>query len=408
MQGKAQSPELGGAGSHPMANILTINGGSSSIRFALFACDDPPRRLLQGKIERVGSAKADLVIAGGEQPSITKVKAHDSRSAIDSLAAWLSQHAGQAVDAIGHRVVHGLDRMTPERVSVGVLKALKRLKPYDPEHLPREIELIESLARRYRRAPQVVCYDTAFHRDMPQVAKLLALPRRYLRRGIRRYGFHGLSYTYLLEALKGLGDPAAVGGRVILAHLGSGASMAAVRCGHCIDTSMGFTPTAGFMMSTRSGDLDPGIMGYLARRERLSSARLQRLVNHESGLLGVSGISGDVRDLLACETKDFRAEEALDLFSYQVRKWLGAFTATLGGLDTLVFSGGVGENSAPMRARICQGLGFFGIELDEERNARHAAVISRGDAGVCVRVIPTDEEMVIARTTQDVLQLNRK
>jgi acetate kinase len=254
----------------------------------------------------------------------------------------------------------------------------------------------------------VVCYDTAFHRDMPQVAQLLPIPRRYLRRGIRRYGFHGLSYTYLLEELQRLGDPAAGTGRVILAHLGSGASMAAVKAGRCIDTSMGFTPAAGFMMSTRSGDLDPGLMGYLARHEHLSSAKLQRLVNHESGLLGVSGISGDVRDLLACEGKDFRAEAALELFCYQARKWLAGFAAALGGLDTLVFSGGIGENAAPIRARICQDLAFLGIELDEERNAQHAPLISRGTAPVRVRVIPTDEEIVIARTTQEVLQLNRK
>ena len=391
-----------------MANILTINGGSSSIRFALYLSGAPPRRILQGKIERVGSAKADLIVAGVAASKPAKFKATDSKSAIASLADWLSHHAGHSVDAIGHRVVHGLDRMTPERVSGPVLKALKRLKPYDPEHLPREIELIESLARQYRRVPQVVCYDTWFHRDMPQVAQLLPIPRRYLRRGIRRYGFHGLSYTYLMETLQHLGDPAAGSGRVILAHLGSGASMAAVKSGCCIDTSMGFTPTAGFMMSTRSGDLDPGLMGYLARRERLSSARLQRLVNHECGLLGVSGISGDVRDLLACEARDFRAEQALDLFCYQVQKWLGAFTAALGGLDTLVFAGGIGENAAPVRARICRGMGFFGIELDEERNARHAAVISAGGSRACVRVIATDEEAVIARTTQEVLQRNRK
>lgn len=391
-----------------MANILTINGGSSSIRFALYASGDPPRQMLQGKIERVGSAKAELRVAGSEAAKTFKIKATDSKSVIASLADWLNHHAGHSIDAIGHRVVHGLDRMTPERVSGAVLKALKRLKPYDPEHLPREIELIESLARRYRRAPQVVCYDTAFHRDMPEVAQLLPIPRRYLRRGIRRYGFHGLSYTYLLERLKDLGDPAARDGRVILAHLGSGASMAAVRAGRCIDTSMGFTPAAGFMMSTRSGDLDPGLMGYLARREHLSSAKLQRLVNHESGLLGVSGSSGDVRDLLACEARDFRAEQALELFCYQVRKWLGAYSASLGGLDTLVFAGGIGENAAPIRARICQGLGFLGIELDAALNARHAAVISASDSRVSVRVIATDEEAVIARTTQEVLQLNRK
>jgi acetate kinase len=251
----------------------------------------------------------------------------------------------------------------------------------------------------------VACFDTAFHRTMPRVATLLPIPRRYEAQGVRRYGFHGLSYEFLMEELAHLADPAATKGRVILAHLGNGASLAAVRDGKSIDTSMGFTPTAGLVMSSRSGDLDPGLVSYLARTEQMSAAQFQKMVNHESGLLGVSETSSDMRDLLERETQDIRAAEAVALFCYQAKKWIGAFAAALGGLDTLVFAGGIGENAPPVRERICDGLGFLGVELDRERNVKNAPLISSDTVRVKVRVIHTDEELMIARSTARVLNL---
>jgi acetate kinase len=383
-----------------MPNVLTINGGSSSIRFAIFDASQPPKRLLQGKMDRIGSDDASLTVddGGGSGPTHIKAEIKESAAAIDFLLDWLeSQPLFKTLGGVGHRVVHGMLHTEPERVTTALLNELKSIVPFDPEHMPREIELIEALQRRRSRLPQVVCFDTAFHRSMPRVATQLPIPRRYAARGIQRYGFHGLSYTFLMRELARLGDPAAARGRVILAHLGSGASLAAVRDGRCVDTSMGFTPTAGLVMGTRSGDLDPGLVSYLAATDAMSAGRFQTMVNHESGLLGVSETSADVRDLLARETSDPRAAEALALFCYQARKWIGAFAAALGGVDTLVFAGGIGENAAPVRRRICDGLNFLGIQIDDAANCRHAQRISTGSgSSVTVRVIRTDEESVIA------------
>jgi acetate kinase len=296
-----------------------------------------------------------------------------------------------------------MQHTAPELVTGELLEELHRISPYDPDHLPREIELIEAFRQRHPRLPQVACFDTAFHRTMPRVAKLLPIPRRYDAKGVQRYGFHGLSYAYLMEELARLGDPAATAGRVILAHLGNGASLAAVRDGKSIDTSMGFTPTAGLVMSTRSGDLDPGLAPYLARTERMTTKQIYEMVNHESGLLGVSETSSDMRDLLAQEAHDIRAAEAVALFCYQAKKWIGAFAAALGGIDTLVFAGGIGENAPPVRARICDGLGFLGVELNKARNAESAGMISMEAGRVTVRVIRTDEDLMIARSVRAIL-----
>jgi acetate kinase len=382
-----------------MPSVLTINGGSSSIRFAIFEAGQPPRRLLQGKMDRIGSAEPSLTVDHGGDSAPTHIKAaiKDSAAAIDYLLDWLeSQPLFKTLDGVGHRVVHGMLHTSPERVTTALLNELKSIVPFDPEHMPREIELIEALQRRCSQLPQVVCFDTAFHRSMPRVATQLAIPRRYAAKGIQRYGFHGLSYTFLMRELTRLGDPAAARGRVILAHLGSGASLAAVRDGRCIDTSMGFTPTAGLVMGTRSGDLDPGLVSYLALTNAMNAMQFQTMVNHESGLLGISETSADVRDLLARESSDARAAEALALFCYQAKKWIGSFAAALGGVDTLVFAGGIGENAAPVRKRICEGLNFLGIEIDDEANGRHAQRISTDTGSVTVRVIRTDEESVIA------------
>jgi acetate kinase len=389
-----------------MPNVLTINGGSSSIRFAIFEASRPPRRLLQGIMERIASDDASLTIDHGAGQAAVHIKVPKDRvKAIDFLMDWLeSQPLFKTLDGVGHRVVHGMLHTHPERVTAELLNELKGIIPFDPEHLPREIELIEALRRRDSRLPQAVCFDTAFHRSMPRVATQLPIPRRYEARGIQRYGFHGLSYTFLMQELARL-DPAAAHGRVILAHLGSGASLAAVRNGHCIDTSMGFTPTAGLVMGTRSGDLDPGLMSYLAVTDAMTAMQFQTLVNHESGLLGLSETSADVRDLLDRETSDPRAAEALALFCYQVKKWIGSFAAALAGVDTLVFAGGIGENAAPVRERICAGLDFLGIDIDETANSRHAQQISTEESSVTVRVIRTDEESVIAALSIAVLEL---
>jgi len=392
-----------------MPTVLIINAGSSSIRFAIFEASEPPKRLLQGKIERIGSSNASLTadVGVGSSPIEIKVELEEHGTAIDFLLDWLeSQPLFKALKGVGHRVVHGMLHTAPERVTKELLDELKSIIPFDPEHMPREIDLIEALQRRYRQLPQVVCFDTAFHRSMPRVATQLPIPRRYAEHGVQRYGFHGLSYTFLMQELGRLGDPAAARGRVILAHLGSGASHAAVRNGRCIDTSMGFTPTAGLVMGTRSGDLDPGLMGYLASTDSMTAAQFQTMVNHESGLLGISETSADVRDLLAREPDDPRAAEALALFCYQAKKWIGSFAAALGGVDTLVFAGGIGENAAPVRKRICEGLNFLGIEIDDEANGRHAQRISTGTgSSVTVRVIRTDEESVIAALTIPLLGL---
>ncbi|MEI7902550.1 MAG: acetate/propionate family kinase, partial [bacterium] len=342
----------------------------------------------------------------GNQQGSLSIAVSDHTSAASFLIDWLEEQNGfSSVRAVGHRVVHGMQHTASELVTQELLDELHRLRPYDPEHLPREIELIEAFRQRHPKLPHVACFDTAFHRTMPRVARLLPIPRRFDAKGIQRYGFHGLSYAYLMEELARLGDPAASKDRVILAHLGNGASLAAVRDGKSIDTSMGFTPTAGLPMSTRSGDLDPGLVSYLARTEQMTATQFHQMVNHESGLLGVSEISSDMRDLLAQEAGDVRAAEAVALFCYQAKKWIGSFAAALGGLDTLVFAGGIGENAPLVRARICEGLSFLGIELNESRNAETAGVISADASRVTVRVIRTDEEWMIAKAVCRVLGL---
>lgn len=382
--------------------ILTINGGSSSIKFALFTADDSLRRILAGSIERIGSSEAVMQVKGQDPADnfSRSVPARDHTAAVAILMDWIEEHLGQeALTAVGHRVVHGGPKYSePQRITAEMVEELHRLSPFDPEHLPEEILLTEAFHRRFPDLPQVACFDTAFHHDLPRVARLLPIPRRYEAQGVRRYGFHGLSYAFLMGELARLAGTEAAQGRVILAHLGNGASLAAVRDGKSVDTSMGFTPTAGVPMSTRSGDLDPGLLWYLACTEGLDAKRFNEMVNHESGLLGVSETSSDLRDLLERETQDVRAAEAVALFCYQVKKWIGAFAAALGGVDTLVFAGGIGENASVVRGRICEGLEFLGIELAEKRNAESAGVISAAASRVTVRVIHTDEELMIARS----------
>jgi acetate kinase len=382
--------------------ILTLNGGSSSIKFALFGVGQAPQKILEGVIDRIALSEATLTVRG-VHPSdcITRsVVVPNYDVAVHVLMDWLEERCQHhAWLAIGHRVVHGGSKYSaPERITVQMLEELHRLSSMDPEHLPGEVLLMEAFYRKFPKLLQIACFDTAFHHTLPRVAQILPIPRRFEAQGVRRYGFHGLSYEFLLTELGNVAGVAASQGRVILAHLGNGASLTAALDGKSIDTSMGFTPAAGVPMSTRSGDLDPGLVGYLARTEGFDAKRFNEMINLQSGLLGVSEISGDMRDLLNMEAHDVRAAEAVALFCYQVKKWIGAFAAALGGLDTLVFSGGIGENAPLVRSRICKGLEFLGIELEGRRNEGNEKVISKDKGSVAVYVIHTDEEFMIAKT----------
>jgi acetate kinase len=385
----------------PRSCVLTVNVGSSSMKFSLFEVGSPPMRLVKGVIDGIGHATGRLVVDGAPGFSaISQVVAMpDHASAVRTFMAWFAEHVPrEALAAVGHRVVHGGPKYwEPQRLTAEVIDELRRLTAFDPEHLPVELLLIDEIARHLADVTQFACFDTAFHHELPRVARLLPIPRRYEAKGVRRYGFHGLSYAYLMEALARL-DGSGARGRVVLAHLGSGASMAAVRDGHPVDTTMALTPAAGLVMSTRAGDVDPGLASYFARSEGLSASAFDRMMNHESGLIGISETSSDMRTLLDAEASDVRAKEAVALFCYQAKKCLGAYAAALGGLDTLVFAGGIGENSPAVRARICAGLDFLGIELDESRNAKSTGLISADASRISVRVIRTDEEVMIARS----------
>jgi acetate kinase len=382
--------------------ILTVNGGSSSIKFALFEACGSLRQVLTGRIEGVGLPQGAFTVIGPNpvdnlsRPMIVP----DHTVAVGLLMDWIADRIGRGeLAAVGHRVVHGGPKYwEPQRITPEMVEALHQLSPFDPEHLPEEILLTEAFHRRFPNLPQFACFDTAFHHDLPRVARLLPLPRRYDARGVQRYGFHGLSCEYLMEELARLAGLEAANGRVILAHLGNGASITAVHRGRSIDTSMSFTPAAGLPMSTRSGDLDPGLNWYLSHAENVTAKQFHHMVNHESGLLGVSEISSDMRELLLREGDDVRAAEAVALFCYQAKKFICAMAGALEGLDTLVFSGGIGENMPQVRQRICGGLGFLGIEFGAQQNAASAGVISSKKSKVTVRVIRTDEEWIIAKT----------
>lgn len=387
--------------------IFTFNAGSSSLKLGVFAAAAPPRRLLSAAVSRIGLPGATLTIVEGEAPEVGQaVDVPDHARALALLLDHVRPHHGLARGAaVGHRVVHGGPRYdSSRRVTPEVLAELRRLRALDADHLPAEIAIIEAMSRLAPALPQVACFDTAFHRDMPRVARLLAIPRRYEAEGVRRYGFHGLSYTFLVEELRRVAGAEAARGRVVLAHLGSGASLCAVREGRSVDTTMGFTPISGIPMGTRSGDLDPGVLLYLLRVEGLSVAALDDLCNHRSGLYGVSGSSPDMRDLLGREAEDPAAADAVALFCQSAKKAVGALAATLGGLDTLVFSGGIGERSPSIRARISRGLEHLGVVIDDARNEAGAPVVSTDESRCTVRVLRTDEESILAREALAVIE----
>ncbi len=391
------------------AHILTINGGSSSIKFALFEANALLRPVLVGEVARIGQPQATLVVKGPNSTDSASqaVTAPSHAAAVGILLDWIERRGlHDTLAATGHRLVHGGPEFyEPQRITETMMKKLRGLSPFDPEHMPEELLLVEAFHRRFPRLHQVACFDTAFHHDLPRVARMLPIPRRYEALGVRRYGFHGLSYAFLMQELVRLGDPAATSGRVVLAHLGSGASLAAVAGGKSVDTSMSFTPCAGVPMGTRAGDLDPGLVLYLSNLEKMSAKQFNTMVNFQSGLLGISETSSDIRDLLDHEAHDGRAAEAVALFCYQIKKWIGGYAAVLGGVDTLVFAGGIGENASSIRERICGGLDFLGIRLDVSRNAQNAPLISPDDTRVKVRVIHTDEELMIAKSVRRVLSL---
>ena len=388
--------------------VLTINGGSSSVKLAAWSADGPPKRLVAGEVQRVGSSGSTMKIAACDDttPKASNVKASDHAAALQQLLEALEPRVAlKSITAVGHRIVHGGAKYREAtRITPAVIDELEKLASIDPAHLPAEIALIRAVEALLPGTPQVACFDTAFHRDLPRVAQLLPIPRRYEAMGLRRYGFHGLSYTSLMQQLDSLVGPSIGRERIVLAHLGAGASMAAVHDGKCVDTTMAFTPTAGLVMGTRTGDLDPGVLVYLMREEGMDADAIDDLVNRQSGMKGISGTSGDVRDLLASEAHDPAAADALSVFCYQARKYLAALTGAMGGLDRVVFAGGFGENSPAIRARICAGLEFLGIELDAAHNDRGARTISRDGSRCAVHVLHTDEEAVILESVRNVLQ----
>jgi acetate kinase len=389
------------------AAILTLNAGSSSLKFALFEQGAELRRVLSGSFERLGLSHPEMRVrrANGTKERSTPVSARNVADCLPMLRQVLEGEGhAQRLAAITHRIVHGGTNFREHQwVNPDMLEALKQIVPLAPNHLPEEIGFIEAVGGVFPSVRQAACFDTVFHRDLPRESYLLPIPRRFEARGVRRYGFHGLSYASLMRQLPAHAGTAAQG-RVILAHLGNGASLAAVRDGKCLDTTMGFTPLGGLVMSTRSGDLDPGVVSYLATLEKLSPGRIESLLAKESGLKGMSETSGDVRDLLAREGKDARAADALAVFCHQARKYLGAMAAVLGGVEVLVFAGGIGENAAVLRERICAPLEHLGIRLDAAANAVHGPLISHAGGGAQVFVLKTDEEQEMAEIVRGLLQ----
>jgi len=371
-------------------------------------------RILTGAIDRIGLTGACFhVEASLPEESFSKLVAVPDHSAAATLLInWSEEREkkqGGNLTAIGHRLVHGGPNFSAsQKITSEIIEELRKLETFDPEHLTEEILLTEIFKNHFPNIPQIACFDTAFHHDLPRVALQLPIPRCYETQGVRRYGFHGLSYQCLMEQLACiLGDRVAQE-CIILAHLGNGASLAAVKKGRSVDTTMSLTPTSGVPMSCRSGDLDPSLQQYLARTVQMSPESFDKMVNFESGLLGISESSADMRDLLALEATDFRAAEAIALFCYHIKKSIGAYAAALGGVDTIIFSGGIGENSPIIRSRICDGLEFLGIRIDQEANDHNKQIISSETERVRVMVLHTDEELMIANSVMQIMGSTHK
>jgi acetate kinase len=390
--------------------ILVLNAGSSSLKFSAFRAGSGDDRLLvRGQVEGIGTAPR-FVLHGAQGEAIEEQSlacgdaGGDHEQALDLVLERCQKQLGRnRLVAVGHRVVHGgVTFAAPVRIDAAVLATLEQLTPLAPLHQPHNLAAIRALQRRAPQLPQVACFDTAFHRTQPEVAQRFALPRRFTEEGVRRYGFHGLSYEYIATVLPRW-DGKAAAGRTVVAHLGNGASMCAMRGGKSVATTMSFTPADGLMMGTRAGAIDPGVLLYLMSRHGMNAAELERLIYHESGLLGVSGLSSDMRTLQ--QSTDPRAGEAIDLFVYRIGRELGSLAAALGGLDALIFTGGIGENAAVIRARVCRDAEWLGMTLDPTANDAKGPRISRPDSAVAVWVIPTNEELMIAEHAQQVLGL---
>jgi acetate kinase len=373
--------------------LLTINSGSSSIKFAIYRLAAKEDLLLSGRMD---GTKLEAKDASGKILIDEPLDLTDRDAAMRRLFDCLRElDFLDGIGGIGYRIVHGGPNYTePVLIGPEVLEELRRISPLAPDHLPDQIAAIERIGRLLPNVPAVACFDTSFHRTIPHHAQVFGLPRELVAEGVVRYGFHGLSYTYIVDELRKEGQ---LPERLIVAHLGNGASMTAILNGRSIDTSMGLTPTGGFLMSNRSGDLDPGVILLLLREKKLSTDQIAEMVNMDGGLKGLSGISGDMRTL------EKESPETVLVFCYQVKKFLGAYIAALGGLDMLVFTGGIGENSSAVRAGICSGLERLGLVLDPQRNAGREGVISSEKSGVMVRVMQTNEELVIARSTARLL-----
>ena len=376
--------------------ILCINVGSSSCKFSLYSVSSGAESIVaEGAADRIGSSGGTITIRDANGRSIAESDRDLARPqvAVDALFDEFERLKLPRLDVVGHRIVHGgAHHVAPEIVTPALIADLKRLIAFAPLHMPGGIEGVEAVAARHPKLPQVACFDTAFHRGMPERAERFPLPRELWDAGVRRYGFHGISYEYIMQALG-----ADVPTRLIIAHLGNGASMAAVENGRPLDTTMGFTPAGGFMMGTRPGDLDPGVILYLLEQKGYDAAQLSRLVNLKSGLLGVSGLSSDVKTLLDARGSNANAAMAVEMFCYQIKKAIGALAAALGGLDLLVFTGGIGEHAAAVRAEACQGLAHLGLAIDPRRNDSNQDTISAADSRCRVRVIPTNENLMVAR-----------
>lgn len=379
--------------------ILCLNGGSSSLKFAVYRIAGAvEKQVFSGAIEAIGAEGGKIRLkADGKKLSEKSASIADSAAAIQLMFAALQEQGVKNLGAAGHRLVHGGPKFTePQRIDTKMKTALQELVPFAPLHLPGQIAMIEAVEKHYPDLPQVACFDTAFHSHMPAVAQRLALPQKFWEQGIKRYGFHGLSYEFIVSKMG-----KEIGSRAVIAHLGNGSSMVALKNGVSIDTTMGLTPTGGFMMGTRSGDLDPGVLLYLMNHG-YTADKLENLIDHESGLLGVSGVSSEMRVLLEKRESGAAAALAVEMFCYQVRKFVGAFAAALSGLDTLVFTGGIGERAAMVRAEICAGLQHLGVILDLEANNRNDEFISTKSASCVVRVIETNEDLMIARHTHNI------
>jgi acetate kinase len=389
-----------------IARILTMNCGSATLKAAIYEAGAQEKMVLSINVDRADSSDGNVTIAdsGGKLLLDTAVERGDPDAALKVVFDWLGKHGDLAdLAAAGHRIVHGGAQFTePRRATPEFLTELKKLVPLDPDHLPEAIAGIRFISQKLPDLPQIACFDTAFHSKLPTVARMYALPRRFYDEGVRRYGFHGLSYEYVLQELRSM-DGALADGRAIIAHLGNGASMVALHGGSSVDTSMGFTPLEGLVMGARSGDVDPGALLYLLQQKKIPADELSKELNKQSGLLAVSGSSEDMRDLLQKSPSDPHAAEAVELFCYRAKKYIGAYAAALGGLDLLAFTGGIGEHAAPVREKICAGLEFLGIQLDPQRNHVHAPLISRSDARVKVRVIETNEDLMIVRHVRTAL-----